>query len=77
MHALSVRFLKSCLLLLYTLKLLFPGANVVAIMYAIIIAVYSGYIMLTCPCNVHPLTSHLSIVKLGFIRICIISLFVL
>ena len=32
-------------------------------------------IMRTCPCNVHPLTSHLYIVKLGFIGVYFFSYF--
>ena len=34
-------------------------------------------IMITCPCNVYPLTPHLYIVKLGFTGVCIIFLFLL
>ena len=34
-------------------------------------------IMLTCPCNVHPLTPHFYIVKLGFTGVYIIFLFLL
>ena len=33
--------------------------------------------MLTCPCNVHPLTPHFYIVKLGFTGVYIIFLFLL
>ena len=35
------------------------------------------YIMLTCTCNVHPLTPHLYIVKLGFTGVYIVFLFLL
>ena len=31
------------------------------------------FIMLTCPCNVHPITPHFYIVKLGFTGVYIIS----
>ena len=34
-------------------------------------------IMITCPCNVHPLTSHFYIQKLGFTGVFIIFLFLL
>ena len=34
-------------------------------------------IIQTCPCNVHPLTPHFYIVKLGFIGVYIIFLFLL
>ena len=37
----------------------------------------SADIMLTCPCNVHPLTPHFYIVKMGFIGVLIIFLFLL
>ena len=33
--------------------------------------------MLTCPCNVHPLTPHYYIVKLGFTGVYIIFIFLL
>ena len=36
-----------------------------------------NFIMLTCPCNVLPLTPHFYIVKLGFTGVYIISLFLL
>ena len=35
----------------------------------------SYHIMLTCPCNVDPLTPHFYIVNLGFTRVQIIFLF--
>ena len=35
------------------------------------------YIMITCPCNEHPLTPHFYIVKLGFTGIYVIFLFLL
>ena len=35
------------------------------------------HVMLTCPCDVDPLTPHFYIVKLGFTRINIIFLFLL
>ena len=34
-------------------------------------------IMLTCPCNVHPLTPHIYIVKLGLTGVYIFCLFLL
>ena len=37
----------------------------------------SSYIMLTCLCNVDPLTPHFYIVKLGFTGVYIIFLFLL
>ena len=39
--------------------------------------VYSYFIMLTCPCYVHPLTLHFYIVKLGFTGVYIIFLVLL
>ena len=36
---------------------------------------FFGVIMLTCPCNVHPLTPHFYIVKVGFKGVYIIFLF--
>ena len=35
------------------------------------------FIMLTCPCNVDPLTHHFYIVKLGFTGVYIFSIFLL
>ena len=38
---------------------------------------YCKDIMITCPCNEHPLTPHFYIVKLGFTRVYIFFLFLL
>ena len=38
---------------------------------------HEKHIMQTCPCNVHPLTPHFYIVKLGFTGVYIFFLFLL
>ena len=43
----------------------------------VIQCIYDQHIMLTCLCNVHPLTPHFYIVKLGFTGVYIIFLFLL
>ena len=46
-------------------------------MAKIIFQLSSNIIMITCPCNEHPLTPHFYIEKVGFTRVYIFFLFLL